>query len=111
MPTSAAMPARRGRPRPARRVRGTRPTTPTGGQHKRGGQRKSGSDNNRPASAGDSAADAGLSTSERQLRLVAALDVSTAFLDAYVKDDGLARAWLAGDAPRWLGTAGALRRK
>ncbi len=43
--------------------------------------------------------------------LIAVQDISTAFLDAYLKDDPLAREWLASDAKRWLGAAGELRRK
>jgi hypothetical protein len=38
-------------------------------------------------------------------------DVSTAFLDAYLREDAMAREWLRVDAPRWLGTAAELRRK
>ena len=43
--------------------------------------------------------------------MIALEDVSTAFLDAYLKDDPLAREWLARDAKRWLGAAGGLRTK
>jgi hypothetical protein len=43
--------------------------------------------------------------------MIAVQDVSTAFLDAYLKGDALAREWLAADAERWLGAAGELRRK
>jgi hypothetical protein len=45
------------------------------------------------------------------LRLTAAQGISTAFLDAQVKGDTLAREWLATDAPRWLGGLGELRHK
>jgi dienelactone hydrolase len=66
----------------------------------------------RPASSsGEDAGTASLSSSALQIRLTAAQDVSTAFLDAYVKDDSLAREWLADNAKRWLGTRGELRRK
>ena len=44
-----------------------------------------------------------------QMRLQAIQDVSTAFLDATLKDDALAREWLARDAPRWLAGQGTLR--
>lgn len=44
-----------------------------------------------------------------QMRLQAIQDVSTAFLDATLKDDALAREWLASDAPRWLAGQGTLR--
>ncbi len=43
------------------------------------------------------------------MRLQAIQDVSTAFLDATLKDDALAREWLARDAPRWLAGQGTLR--
>jgi hypothetical protein len=45
------------------------------------------------------------------MRLIAAQDIGTAFLDAYLKDDPLARERLAADAGRWLGTVGELHRK
>lgn len=54
---------------------------------------KSGDDTRLPA--------ARLSPADLELRMIAAQDVSTAFLDAYVKNDPLAREWLAGDAPKW----------
>ena len=46
-----------------------------------------------------------------QLRLIAAQDVSTAFLDAQLRGDSVASAWLRDHAPAWLGTAGELRQK
>jgi dienelactone hydrolase len=70
-----------------------------------------GSGRDRSAAAGDGAGNGNLTTSELQMRVIAAQQVSTAFLDAYVKDDPLAREWLAADAGRWLGAAGQLRRK
>ncbi|MEX8505241.1 hypothetical protein [Leptothrix ochracea] len=45
------------------------------------------------------------------LRLTAAQGITTAFLDAHVKGDALAREWLATDAPHWLGGLGELRHK
>jgi len=45
------------------------------------------------------------------MRMIAAQDISTAFLDAFVKDDPTARDWLAARAPRWLGDNGGLRQK
>ena len=90
------------------------------GQHRRGGKRgdSAGTGSGDPqksardrSGSGEGAIPAGLSASERQMRIIAAQDVSTAFLDAYLKGDPLAREWLAVDASRWLGTAGELRRK
>jgi hypothetical protein len=45
------------------------------------------------------------------MRMIAVEDISTAFLDAYLKDDPRARQWLASNAQQWLGAAGELRRK
>ena len=66
-----------------------------------------------PASRPSGSVDDGavLSPTERERRLTAAQQISTAFLDAYVRDDPLARAWLADAAPRWLGGAGTLQTK
>ena len=52
-----------------------------------------------------------LSPTAAQLRLVAVQNVSTAFLDAYLKGQPAAREWLAGGASRWLDESGELRRK
>jgi predicted dienelactone hydrolase len=59
----------------------------------------------------DRFAAAGLSPTALQMRVVAVQGVSTAFLDAHLKDDPRAREWLVSDARRWLGTMGDLRRK
>jgi dienelactone hydrolase len=61
--------------------------------------------------AADAGVVAGLGATAVELRLLAVQDVSTAFLDAYVKDDALARDWLAGHAAGWLGRLGELRLK
>jgi hypothetical protein len=37
--------------------------------------------------------------------------VTTAFLDAYVKDDSIGREWLDKDARRWLGERGKIEKK
>lgn len=54
--------------------------------------------------------DGDLSLAEARERLAEAVQVSTAFLDAYVKDDERARAWLATSASARLGARGELRR-
>ena len=59
----------------------------------------------------DRFAPANLSPTALQMRMVAIQGVSTAFLDAHLKDDSRAREWLVSDAKRWLGTMGELRRK
>jgi predicted dienelactone hydrolase len=84
------------------------------GRHRRGSRRGASGDGGRPqdrSGSSEGLGDAKLSTSALQMRMIAVEDVSTAFLDAYLKDDRLAREWLAADAKRWLGAAGELRRK
>ncbi len=44
-------------------------------------------------------------------QIVAIRTVTTAFLDAEVRDDPVAREWLAKDAPRWLGESAQLQVK
>jgi dienelactone hydrolase len=84
------------------------------GQHRRGSKRAGSIDGgkrqDRSTSREGNGVD-GLSPTAMQMRVIAAQEVSTAFLDAYVKDDPLAREWLATNAARWLGTTGELRRK
>ncbi len=89
-----------------------------GGQRQRGGRQRggagagSGGDGRGARSNPDDNAGAALQgLGAVQMRTVAAQVVSTAFLDAYLKDDAMAREWLAADAQRWLGGAGTLRRK
>ena len=53
----------------------------------------------------------GLSANALRMRVLAAQAVSTAFLDASLKDDSRARGWLENDAPRWLSGLGTLGRK
>lgn len=43
--------------------------------------------------------------------VAAIFSTSTAFLDAVVKNDPFARAWLDDKANQWLGKAGVLRNK
>ena len=86
------------------------------GQARRsGGKRGTSGDAVRPgrgrSTDAEGAGNATLSPSDIQMRMIAAQDVSVAFLDAYVKDDSLAREWLKADARRWLGENGTLQRK
>jgi predicted dienelactone hydrolase len=85
------------------------------GQHRRGGKQGGPGDDSGPGSdrsaSGDGPGSVGLSPGALQLRVIAVQDISTAFLDAYLKDDRLAREWLDATAGRWLGTVGNLRRK
>jgi dienelactone hydrolase len=45
---------------------------------------------------------------EQQLGVIAARQVSVAFLDARIKESAAARAWLAGPAQAWMGQVGVL---
>jgi dienelactone hydrolase len=83
-------------------------------QRRRGNKRGSSSDGakrtDQPGS-GEGPADARLPPGALQMRMIALEDVSTAFLDAYLRGDPLAREWLTRNAKQWLGAAGDLRRK
>jgi dienelactone hydrolase len=52
-----------------------------------------------------------LSGNALRMRVLAAQAVSTAFLDASMKDDTRAKAWLGNEAPTWLGALGELARR
>ena len=89
--------------------------TDTGRQRGGSGRRRSsgegtGSDRSRASAEDDAGADS-LSAKVAQARLLVAQDVTTAFLDAYVKGDSRAREWLSNEATRSLGASGELRRK
>lgn len=51
------------------------------------------------------------SMTSQAMSLAAIQGVTTAFLDAYVKHDAIAREWLEKDAPRWLRDKGEIKRK
>ena len=53
----------------------------------------------------------GPSPTDRAMNVSLIQGVTTAFLDAYVKQDGIALEWLQRDARRWIGDRGELRRK
>lgn len=53
----------------------------------------------------------GLSPTARAIGMAAIQGVSTAFLDAYVKQDPIAQEWLDRDARRWLRERGEIRKK
>jgi hypothetical protein len=69
------------------------------------------SDRDRPVGSDGARNGVDLSATGIQMRIIATQKISTAFLDAYVKNDARARAWLAADASGWLDTAGQLQRK
>lgn len=83
-----------------------------------GGERPGGRDGMRgsaesgPAGAeGTGLAGRGMPAGQRAAQQQNIQEVTTAFLDATVKGDALAREWLARDANRWLGTSGTLSMK
>lgn len=53
----------------------------------------------------------GMSLTLQALEASAVQGVSTAFLDAYLRQDATAQEWLQKDAPRWLGDKGRLERR
>lgn len=71
-----------------------------GGDAARGGQERNGY-----------AATSVLSPTARAIGVAAIQGVSSAFLDAYMKQDPIAQEWLNKDAKRWLGESGELRKK
>ncbi|MFA6310460.1 MAG: hypothetical protein WCV99_14815 [Sterolibacterium sp.] len=84
----------------------------------RGGHRKSGASGSAAVDAGRSGGarpatfrDAGLSPTSLAIGEAAIQGVSTAFLDAYVKEDVIAREWLDRNASRWLRDRGEIKRK
>ncbi len=77
-----------------------------GGHGSAGGQAGHG----RPEHSGSPVRPA-LSPTARALGRAAIQGVSTAFLDAYVKQDAIAREWLERDAGRWLRETGEIRKK
>ncbi|MCX7174365.1 MAG: hypothetical protein NT159_10670 [Proteobacteria bacterium] len=105
-----------GPPGKAERSQGGGDRTPDGGN--RGGHRKGGT-------SGGGAGDGGRTGGERPgafrdvvfsptslaISDAAIQGVTTAFLDAYVKEDQIAREWLDKDASRWLRDRGEIKRK
>ncbi|MDQ2927389.1 MAG: hypothetical protein M3R22_04360 [Pseudomonadota bacterium] len=83
-----------------------------GGGRSGRGRRATSGDTDRPVQGRDTgrSPDGDLSPAEARARMAQVVQVSTAFLDAYAKDDARARAWLATSASPWLGASGELRR-
>jgi len=84
-------------------------------QHRKGGRRADTGGNGNlergRTDGGQGVTAESLSATGSELRLIATRAVSTAFLDAYVKDDPMAREWLNAGAAGWLGTTGDLRQR
>lgn len=83
-----------------------------GGQGRQRGGRHGGG---MPAGGGDGGRmppqGGGISLTRQALEASAVQGVSTAFLDAYLRQDATAQEWLRKDAPRWLGDKGRLERR
>lgn len=84
----------------------------------RGGHRRAGASGSGVVDAGRSGGarparfrDAGLSPTSLAIGEAAIQGVTTAFLDAYVKEDAIAREWLDRNASRWLRDRGEIKRK
>jgi hypothetical protein len=81
--------------------------THQGGSH-RGRRNGDTTEHERPARGGGKGAE---SPTERAMSATLIQGISTAFLDAYLKNDSVAQEWLHKDAVRWLGDRGELRWK
>lgn len=76
-----------------------------GTHHKSNGD----SDSTGTPGGGDMASGVYLSPTSQAMSGVAIQGVMVAFLDAFVKNDPMAREWLGKDAPRWLGKKGGIK--
>ena len=79
------------------------------GRGRRGGTSLGTSRKTSTPSGGEAAPDI-LTPAETRARTAQAAEVTTAFLDAYVKNEAKARDWLHHAAAPWLGASGELRR-
>jgi len=84
-----------------------------GGAGKHGGRRHGGNSQSQKGGQQDMPAIDGSrpSPTSRAIGLTAIQGVTTAFLDAYVKNDSFAQEWLDKDVSRWLGPRGEIRKK
>jgi hypothetical protein len=79
-----------------------------GGGNDRGGYGEPGANQQeRTAGTGETVS----SATGNAIGIAAIVGVSTAFLDAYLKDDSIAREWLGRDASRWLNDKGEFKKK
>jgi hypothetical protein len=100
----------------AKRSHGAGPTDGDESGQRRRGSKRSAANGGVPVSRGADGSANGLASTRLspdalEMRMIAARSVSTAFLDAYLKDDALAREWLTSHARQWLGSIADLRRK
>lgn len=84
----------------------------SGGHHK-GGNRGGGSNSNKPGGhdAKEFPGARQFSPTIEAMGISAIQGVTTAFLDAYVKNDPIALEWLRTDAPRWVRDRGEIKEK
>lgn len=82
-----------------------------GGGSSRSRRRSGGQGDSGSRAGGRSGAQGGMSATNQAVDVAAIQGVTTAFLDAYVKDDSIAREWLEKDAARWIKDIAELRRK
>jgi hypothetical protein len=82
---------------------------PSGSRHGRRGGGNGGS--NKQHSADSGGGNQAESPTERAINTALIGDVTTAFLDAYLKKDAIAQEWLHKDATRWIGDRAELRWK
>ena len=85
----------------------------SGSGRRRGSGSMGGSGEARKGGAGrsGSAGATQLSPTVQAIGVTIVQGVTTAFLDAYVKDDGIAREWLDKDAARWIRDSGEIKKK
>ena len=71
--------------------------------------RNKGSSDSTGTGGGDMESGVSLSPTSQAMSGVAIQGIMVAFLDAFVKNDPIAREWLGKDAPRWLGKKGGIK--
>lgn len=81
---------------------------PGGGGSRHHGRKSSNGDGNSRASSGRQS---GSSPTERKIIEVAIAQVTTAFLNAYIKNDKFSQEWLKNDAQPWLNKIGQIKEK
>ncbi|MCX7178586.1 MAG: hypothetical protein NTX56_07340 [Proteobacteria bacterium] len=83
------------------------------GGHGKGGGKTNGSNSNKRGNRDPQISSGGRRSSPtlEALGISAIQGVTTAFLDACVKDDPIAREWLRNDAPRWIREQGEIKEK
>jgi dienelactone hydrolase len=81
------------------------------GRHGGAGRSDTNGSGDNPGLGGGRLGGYSVSPTDRALSISLIQGVTTAFLDAFVKQDGIAQEWLKKDAGRWIGERGELRRR